>query len=410
MKFPRNEKYASIAVYTFLVLGALLVLSQFLQNISFLSGWVQGTLQLLAPIFYGFVIAFLLNPLLRWFDDKLLCRIFKKWKKQPKPVTRRGIALGLTYLTTFVVLSVFIGLVLPELRVVTQIGSNVSYYIHSVEKLYTRFNEWVSGLQLISADGNTQVLLQTLSERLAELTEGLVESIVQYLTYGVSAIFAATTRLTAGILNGVLGVIVSIYFLMDREKLFAQLKKIIRAIFPQKISNLLYEIALDCHHIFNGYIVGSVTDSLIVGILCFIFSSILQIPSALLISTIVGITNIIPYFGPFIGVIPGFLIVFAQNPTAALWFVIMILVLQQIDGNIIAPKILGDSTGLSPLWIIFAITLFSGILGIAGMFLGVPLFAILYSLIRRLVNFLLRRKGESIKTRDYDSAKNPLIK
>jgi predicted PurR-regulated permease PerM len=211
-------------------------------------------------------------------------------------------------------------------------------------------------------------------------------------------------------LNIVLGLIISIYLLFDRERFFAQTKKLMAAILPRRANTLVTEIAQESHTIFQGFIVGKIIDSIIIGILCYIFMALLQFDFALLISVIVGVTNVVPYFGPFIGAIPGILILYIVEPKQALWFLIFIFLLQQFDGNILGPKILGDSIGISAFWVVFSITLFSGIFGILGMFIGVPLFALLYSLVKRFTAFLLRRKGESTSTRDYDSTVNPLLK
>jgi predicted PurR-regulated permease PerM len=192
------------------------------------------------------------------------------------------------------------------------------------------------------------------------------------------------------IFNVIVGFIVSVYVLMTKETFIGQLKKIIYAIFRPKYGNVVMEVIHKADDVFGGFFIGKIIDSLIIGCLCFVGMYILRMPYTVLISVIIGVTNIIPIFGPYIGAIPSAILIFLVNPVKGIYFIIFVLILQQVDGNIIGPKILGDTTGLSPFWVIFAILLFGGSFGVAGMLFGVPVFAVIYYVIKRIVEHILR--------------------
>ena len=227
-----------------------------------------------------------------------------------------------------------------------------------------------------------------------------LQDFTQWKDY-VASITLSAINVVVVLKNVVIGLIVSIYVLMEKERFEGQAKKIAFAILPIKQANTLIQIVHKVDQIFGGFIIGKIIDSIIIGIICFIGCSILRMPYTLLVSVLIGITNIIPFFGPFIGAIPCLIIVTITDPLHGLYLLIFILVLQQVDGNIIGPKILGDSTGLSSFWVIFAIMVGSGLFGFAGMLCGVPTFAVIYYLIQRLIAYLLGRKGLPSKSLDY---------
>lgn len=405
MKFEKNSQYFNIALYAFLAIAASMVFYEVLKNTGDLFVWFGNIARILQPVVIGFVLAYLLNPMLRFFDDRLLTRI--KLRRRVK----RGIAIALTYFISFILVGLFIAIVLPQLVLsVKSIVARVPDFLQIISSWYSRLVGQLSDMQVLNQDAQPDVFTRGMIDKLMNTTQGLLEKIYSQLELMLPTVLLATTKITTGVLNAVLGIIISIYLLFDREKLFAQTKKLMTAIFPERVNAVLGEIAYESHRIFSGFIVGKIIDSVIIGIICFIGMSIFKMDYAMLISVIVGVTNVIPYFGPFIGAIPGTLILYIVSPRQAMWFLVFIFLLQQFDGNILGPKILGDTTGLSAFWVIFSITLFSGIFGILGMFIGVPLFALIYSLARRLVAFFLKQKGESVSTRDYDSDANPLLK
>ncbi len=208
-------------------------------------------------------------------------------------------------------------------------------------------------------------------------------------------------KILASIWNIVLGLIVSIYLLIDKEKFFAIGKKIVFAFFTEKKANRILELTHRSNSIFGNFLSGKILDSLIIGILTFIVLTITKMPYSLLISFIIGITNIIPFFGPFIGAIPSAIIILFVSPVKALWFVLIIFIIQQIDGNIIGPKILGDSLGISAFWILFSLLVGGKLFGLIGLIVGVPLFVLVYSIIKDIVENELAKKELPIETKEY---------
>lgn len=407
MKFRPNRQYTSIAIYAFLVLAAAVLFREAVQNFSTIADTAKLSITFIQPVIYGFIFAFLLNPMLRLYDNRLL-----PWlsRNRLKPTSRRVLGILLTYISIFVIIALFFRLVIPQLLLsIESLFNIVPRYMEQLNLLYSNILQQLENFQLLNQDDTIAVLLESLNNKLTSTLTQIIESSYEYVTGLIPQIFSAGARVTSSIINSLLGIIISIYILYDREKLFAQVNKIARALFSHRATTLMRDLCMDANRVFSGFIVGKIIDSAIIGVLCFIGMSLLHMPYAVLISVIVGVTNVIPYFGPFIGAIPSALILIIVDPLQSLWFLIFILLLQQFDGNILGPKILGDTTGLSALWVIFSIMLFSGLLGVLGMFIGVPLFALIYTVIRRIVNFLLRRKGLPENTKEYASDDNPLI-
>ena len=216
------------------------------------------------------------------------------------------------------------------------------------------------------------------------------------------------TSITSGVIYGVklvlnilIGLIISVYVMASKETFAGQAKKMIYAIFKPVRANIIVETVRKSNEIFGGFISGKILDSAIIGVIAYIVLAIMKMPDSILIAVIVGVTNIIPFFGPFIGAIPSFVIIVLQDPMKGIYFLIFIVILQQIDGNIIGPKILGDSTGLSSFWVVFAIMVFGGLWGFPGMLLGVPIMAVIYYIVRRSISYFLKKRGLSDQTSEY---------
>ena len=221
-----------------------------------------------------------------------------------------------------------------------------------------------------------------------------IEKILGGVSSGVMNVITLTK-------NMLIGLIVMIYLLNIKESLSAQGKKFIYSVLPLKAANIVVAEFQFIKKAFSGFIIGKLIDSLIIGILCFILMHLFKLPYELLISVIIGVTNIIPFFGPFIGAIPSFIIIVLQNPVQGLYFLIFVIILQQVDGNIIGPKILGDSTGLSSFWVVFAILVFGGLWGFPGMLLGVPIMAVIYYIVSNVVTYSLKKRGIPATEIDY---------
>ena len=386
MKINWNSKYNTIAVYAFMVICAVIIFYLSLSQLSEVQEKVSYVLLVLQPFTIGIIIAYILDFILKFFEEKVLS--FKKMSKL-KSKTRRTLGLILTYITAFLLLRLFIQFVLPQL-----IDSIVGL-LNDVPSYISNSNKLINGLidKLNLSDKNVALINEKLNE--------MVDYIINLARELLPLLGNFVKNIASSIWNIVLGIIISIYLLADKEKFIAIGRKIIWAIFPEKGADKILEIAHRSNLMFGKFLSGKILDSFIIGVLMFIILNIAKIPYALLVSVIVGITDVIPFFGPFIGAIPSFIIILFVNPIKALWFLIIVLIVQQVDGNIIGPKILGDSVGLSAFWILFAILVAGEFLGLVGMVIGVPLFAIFYSLVKEFIENKLKKKGLKTDTKDY---------
>lgn len=390
MKKLGNTKYMTIAVYVFLTLlfavVCVFVGIHFDKTRALLSKFVD----ICSPLIFGAGFAYILNPLLRFYEEVLLKP--RRGKKSMSRTMRRIFSVILTFLSLGILLSLFLWMILPHLT-------------ESITDLVDKFPDYIASLQslanTIAAKGG--VLADAVETALTYINNFIDQSYDLLKEY-LPLITDYLQTIAVAVLDVVLGLVFAVYFLFAKENLAAQTKKILHAIFSDKTYHSIIEIVTLANRTFGRYFTGAILDSLLVGIICFIFMAILGLPYASLISVIIAVTNIIPIFGPFIGAIPSALILFVANPLYAIYFVIMILVLQQIDGNIIVPKIHGASTGLAPVWVISAITIMSGFFGLIGMFIGVPLFSVIYTIIKQRTERRLREKNLATATIDYMSA------
>ena len=401
MKINWNDKYNTIAIYSFLTCVAIALAITAISEFSIVTGFISRIGEILTPFIYGGVIAFLLNPVMVSIEKKFLPFVFRG-KDILKPGGRRALSILLTFVTAILVLTVFFLIVIPQVAVsVLGIVDRIPAYIASLEEIYA---------QVLHIIPDAELLPTELVDKMEDITKNLLQTVYDLMTRMVPLLFSYTSKVTSSIMNVIVGIIISIYMLIDKERYFAQLKKILYAFCSKSVADRTIAIAHQSNRTFIGFISGKILDSTIIGILCFIGMSIFDMPSAMLVSVIVGITNVIPYFGPFIGAFPGAVIVFLDDPIMSLWFLVFILVLQQFDGNILGPKILGDSTGLSAFWVIFSIMLFGGLFGFIGMVIGVPTFSIVYSLFRTYISYRLEKKNMPTDTAEYASERNKLPK
>ena len=397
MKMEWNKKYTTIAIYTFITLAAVVFFGFFIHNLNFVSEKLGVFLSLIAPILYGIAIAYILNPMLKFFDKNVTNKLFKK----AKPKTKRSWSILFTYLTAFIIVGVMFWIVIPE------VGESISSLANKTLTFVKNIDTHIANLENLIPFSN---IPDDITHKITETLTEILMNIYDIISSAAPHIVNATVKFSKGIFNFIFGIIIAIYLLSGKEQFIAQTKKILYSFINKNRVDFLIELAHEGNDIFSGFISGKILDSLIIGIICFASMSILKMPSAMLVSLLVGITNVIPYFGPFIGAIPSVLIILMDSPSKALIFIIFILILQQFDGNILGPKILGQSTGLSPFWVIFAILFFGGTLKVLGMFIGVPTFAVIYNIVRRIVNHNLRKKEMSTVTDDYASPDNPILK
>lgn len=398
-KLPLSRRYLTTSFYAFLVVivSALCILA--VTNYTTVLNIIKNLLSILTPFIWGGCLAYILNPVLKTCE-RILNAIFKDRLSRR---ARRTIGMLLTYIFAIALLAVLLQIILPQI-------------IDSIKNLIPQITAWINTLPVILNDLATRYQLDinqlTQTQTITMIWNNIQTTITGFisdLTTLIPQLFQLTTSLVGSLLNVLIGIILSVYLLASKELFYAHAKKLGYALFPKRVMDKLLEITHTSNNIFTGFIVGKIVDSTIIGVLCFIVMALFNWPYAMLISVIVGVTNVIPYFGPFIGAIPSILLLLIIDPRTAVMFGIFILILQQLDGNIIGPKILGDSTGLSAFWVVFSITLFSAIMGPIGMLIGVPTFAVIYSLIRDFAEWRLKTKNMATATDDYASPEHAII-
>lgn len=386
MKINWNKTYTTIAVYAFIVICLGIAFANILSQIDLFTSKMQQIMGVFDPFIIGFVIAYLLNFMLRFYEDKVFSLSFIK-KNTKKSM--RGLGISLSYITAGLILYVFMQFLVPQLV------ASIKGLINDIPKYIYNMTNYLDQ-SLKEMDINPEYMT-FITAKISEITNWTI----QVLTNVIPIIGNIFMSFASSVWNIILGIIISIYLLMDKEKFFALGKKVIKALFNEKHSAVILELANRTNETFGRFIGGKIIDSAIIGVLTFIVLAIFKMPYALLISVIVGVTNIIPFFGPFIGAIPSAIIIMFVSPIQALWFLVIILVIQQIDGNIIGPKILGDSIGISAFWILFSILVAGKLFGLAGMIIGVPMFALIYSIIKDIIEIRLANKGLPTDTDKY---------
>lgn len=383
MKLPIKK----LLLYGGLVLLALAVVFlviQALLNLSGLAAGLKGILDSLRAIVLGCVMAYLLYPLTRFAEQFLLYH----------KVTPQAARVLSTTFSTCVLLAL---IVLFAYFIIPQLVFNVPPLIQSLPSMVTDFSRQVS--EYLAAHGQSTEIITSFSDKIATAFNQWLQADPLSALMDLAGRVATAAR---GVLNFIIGIIVMVYLLMSRDQFIGQGKKLLFALCKKRATcDVILKHLRAINQIFSGFVSGKLLDSLIIGIICGICLSLLQMPYAMLISIIVGITNIIPVFGPFFGAIPSAFILLLTDPGKCLIFILFIIILQQVDGNIIGPKILGDSTGLSAFWVLFSLLLFNHLMGFWGMLLGVPLFASFYYLLREFVNSRLRQRDLPVRTKDY---------
>jgi len=349
-------------------------------NLSVFIGLLKDLGNVLTPFMYGLILAFLMSPIVSFFEVKAFASF--KWKKNTKRVT----SVLLSLLITFEIIILFFSFIIPQLIIsLSSISEKLPEYIVIVEDL---LGEWLVSYRL---DNEWVNLLLDSSE---DLLVNFLKTIQGYLPL----ILDYSWQFTKMIFNLLLGIAIAMYVLIDRERFSLQAKKFIYFITNQKTGDYLIDLSRLSSNMIHRFILGKMLDSSIIGVICYVGMLILGLSYPLLLSVIVGVTNMIPVFGPFIGAIPGALILLLVDPFQALWFILFIILLQQFDGNYLGPRILGDSMGLPSLWIMFAIVVGGGYFGVVGMFLGVPIFAVIYIVTKKIISNKLEKDSIQIKT------------
>lgn len=355
----------------------------------------KNLLRILQPIIIGLVLAYLLNPVMKFFE-KYLIRFFKPRMKSISKVkkTSRWIAIIGSLLFLVGIFVLLIAAIVPSVSVsIQEVASTLP---DQVNNLIVWVNDFTKG----DTDA-AEVARQAIEKASLALQNFLEDDIMTKAQAYIGSITSGVIYGVKFVINILVGLIISVYVMASQETFAGQAKKIIYAVFKPVRANVIVETVRKSNQIFGGFISGKLLDSAIIGVLAYIVLAIMQMPDTILVAVIIGVTNVIPFFGPFIGAIPSFFIIVLQNPIQGLYFLIFVVILQQIDGNIIGPKILGDSTGLSSFWVVFAILVFGGLWGFLGMLLGVPLMAVIYYIVQKTVGFFLRKRGLTEDTGSY---------
>lgn len=381
MKNPQHKPYLYAMLAGFGAISLSLLLFFFIYRLQGVGEAVDKIIGILMPFVYGSVVAYLLRP---------ACNLYTRWFSKILPAKAKKyadvLAITLSMITGLLVIYALIIMIAPQLY------NSIMSLWNSLPSKIDQTIEWFT-----ARFGENEVLMDyfdTSYKAIYDQLNGWAQNtLVPYITGIVSGLGMSVWRILVFFKDFFIGLIVAVYLLASRKKFSRQGVMIVRSILPPKWADTVLQEISFVDRMFGGFIDGKLVDSAIIGVLCYIGCMIFKFPNALLVSAIVGVTNVIPFFGPFLGGIPATLLILIESPIDALWFALFVLFLQQLDGNVIGPKILGDHTGVSSFWVLFSILLFGGLWGIVGMVIGVPLFAVIYDIVRKLVRRGLRRNG-----------------
>ena len=385
MKDPYKRRYFYLMMSIFGAISLSILVFFLLYRFQGVGDVFHRLKDILAPFIYGGVVAYLLRPMCNFYEGLL-----EKWLPKKVKGMAKALAIALSLTTGILAVYAVIIMIAPELY-----NSILSLW-NTLPAKVNAFLDWAS--ETFGENENIAELLQMFDTSApaiyVSLENWVSETIAPYISSIVSGVGYSVTKILRFLYDLLIGLIVACYLLASRKKFARQSVMIVRSSLSPRWADLLLNEVAFVDRMFSGFIDGKILDSAIIGVLCYIGCSVFKFPNALLISVFVGITNVIPYFGPFIGAIPSIFLILIEDPVKAIWFGIFILALQQLDGNVIGPAILGDRTGLSSFWVLFAIILFGELWGIFGMIVCVPLFAVIYDIIKKLVRKGLHSKGQ----------------
>ena len=396
MKLHRNEKYVKWGLTAFCVIVAGVIFWVIFSNLRGFYNLILDFLDIIAALLYGCLFAYLMNPIMvrmQKLMDRLLAKRKKLREKHAKRISKTVSIVAAVLVLVFAIYAV-VALIVPNL--ISSLDDLLQK--ERIEAYYNTASGW---LDKIIADTPFEQWINQNVDSVLEWVVGRLKDID--ISSFVSGLTSSVYSVVVGVFNILLGIVAAVYILVFKEKLKSQAKKITVAVFSDSHANRLFELARRTDRIFGGYVIGKLIDAIIVGVITYIGMLIMKMPYAPLISTIIGVTNIIPFFGPIIGLVPSAILLLIDDPINALYFTIFTLVLQQIDVNIIENRILGEKLGISDWWVLVAILVFGGVFGFGGMLLGVPIFAVLYTLIADGVNKRLRKKRYPTETDVYYS-------
>lgn len=389
-RFQPNSRYFTIVIYGLMfVLGTILlvrIVGSFNNTVKLLG----QALQVIAPFLVGAFIAFILYPLVRFFYRNL----FKNTLHMKSDKLSKWLSILVTYVIAIGVIAILMVFILPQLYTsITDIVDKLPVWYNNLTTMVDNFENRHADIGFIDYN----LINEHLTSLYPKIISYLTDTLANLLPYVVNTSMA----IVKGVVNLIISIMVSVYMISDHKNIFYQFKKLLYAVFPKQAADTARTICRESTNIFLKFMYGKAIDSVIIGIICFVCMNIFKFPYTVLISVIVGITNMIPYFGPYIGGVLGGIIIVIVNPVQVIFFAVMILVIQQFDGLFLGPKILGDSTGLKPLWVIFAIVVGGAMFGVLGMFLGVPTMAVICYILNIVVEHFLKKRN--ITVQPYDS-------
>lgn len=400
MKLKLNNRYVRWGLTAFLVIAASIIFYYFMFHSSNIMAGLQRLADILMPLVFGLATAYLLTPILNYIEKKILIPICDKLKIQDSR-RRRAVVRGIgVFLTDFLFIAI---IYLLFYMLISQLVPSIQNIIDNFERYRGNFLAWIDKTLEDNPEIGEYVL--RIIDQYSDQLDAWMKEMPANIAVWIRTVTYTATNILGVLWNFIIGFIISIYVMASKEKFTAQAKKVAYALFERDTANIVIRNFRFTHRTFIGFLSGKLADSAIIGMLCYIGVTFLQMPYAALISVIIGVTNIIPFFGPYLGAIPSailILIVDPMHPLKCVYFLLFILVLQQFDGNFLGPKILGNSTGLTSFWVIFAITFFGGWLGIFGMIIGVPLFAVIYAALKSFINTMLQKKKLPIESNVYE--------
>lgn len=387
--FHFNKKYLSICQHAIMVIFVAIVLFILVSNWGHTSAVISGFVRVMSPFLLGVLIAYFLNPLVNMIHRNIL----KHVTNGKYPVLTKVISIVLAYVIVIGLIALAMVFVVPQIiSSIRDLTERIPVVYRSVFNFLIHFERRHPEVQELFPEMD----MKTMNQQLASIFPNIVGYGSKLLGNVIPAVYSFSVSIVKGVINLLLAIFISIYMIFSKDTFKYDAKRMVYAIFSKEKGDVICETCGECNEIFSSFLISKAIDSLIIGILCFILMTILQLPYAVLLSAIVCVTNMIPYFGPFIGAVPGVLIYLCTDWKVALVFAIMILCLQQFDGLILGPKLLGQSTGLSPIWVIFGITVGGAYFGVAGMFIGVPVVAVIAYLCNRFVSARLSKRNINI--------------
>jgi predicted PurR-regulated permease PerM len=377
MNYFKDQKFKS----NLMLATCIIIVAYIFMNLDTVGGLLNTGISIVKPFLIGIAVAFVLNLPMKFFEDKVISKILEKSKIKKMEGAKRPLAI---IVTLIVIIGVIVGLILFVIPQLIESGStlikNIPSYATSLQEVMSKYM------------GSTEIFNQV-SEKIYSMGSDFLNIIGQVTGTLISQILSITIGVTSTIINFFMGVLIAIYILISKEKLSMQVKKVLYAFMEKDKVLKILKVAEISNYKFSKFVIGQCVEAVILGGLCFIGMLIFRMPYALLVSTIISITALIPVFGALIGTIPTAFIILIVNPMQALWFIVLIIVIQQIEGNLIYPMVVGNSIGLSALWVLFAITIGGSTFGILGILIGTPLFAVIYTVFGTITNNRLKKKN-----------------